>query len=158
MSIQRVGHVVLKVRDLEKAKDFYVGVLGMKIGNYHPERGMFLRFGDYHHDITIFKTGDDAAPPTENQVGLVHVALITDGVASVRDYYDRCKAAGVEIVGMTNHAITNSLYVKDPEGNTIEIYAGVPTEEYDWREQGMGFIQRPFDIEAVSAEAAQATP
>ena len=73
-------------------------------------------------------------------------------------YYDRCKAAGVEIVGTTNHAITNSLYVKDPEGNTIEIYADVPTEEYDWREQGMGFIQRPFDIEAVSAEAAQAPP
>lgn len=156
MGIQRVGHVVLKVRDLEKAKDFYVGVLGMKVGNYDPKRGMFLRFGDYHHDIAIFKTGDDATLPSDNQVGLVHVALITDGVESVRAYYDRCKAAGVEIVGTTNHAITNSLYVKDPEGNTIEIYADVPADEYDWREKGMGFIRNPFDIEAVSPEATQA--
>ena len=158
MGIQRVGHVVLKVRDLEKAKAFYVDVLGMKVGAYNPERGMFLRFGDYHHDIAIFKTGDDAALPTDNQVGLVHVALVTDGVASVRQYYDRCKAAGVEIVGTSDHAVTNSLYVKDPEGNTIEIYADVPTDEYDWREKGMGFIQRPFDIEAVTPEVAQAAP
>jgi catechol 2,3-dioxygenase len=125
----------------------------MKIGNYDAERGMFLRFGDYHHDIAIFKTGDDADLPTENQVGLVHVALITDGVETVREYYDRCKAAGVEIVGTTNHAVTNSLYVKDPEGNTIEIYADVPADEYDWRENGMGFIRREFDIEAVPAAA-----
>ena len=67
----------------------------------------------------------------------------------MRQYYDRAKAEGVEIAGWTNHAITNSLYVKDPEGNTIEIYADVPSEEYDWRERGMGFINRPFDIEAV---------
>ncbi len=56
MGMQRVVHVVLKVRDLEEAKGFYVGVLGMKVGNYDPKRGMFLRFGDYHHDIAIFKT------------------------------------------------------------------------------------------------------
>jgi catechol-2,3-dioxygenase len=148
MPIKRVGHVVIKVRDLEKAKRFYCGFLGMKVGNESP-RGMFLRFDDYHHDIAIFKTGDDADPPKDNQVGLVHIALVTDGVETVRRYYDRAKAEGVEIAGWTNHAITNSLYVKDPEGNTIEIYAEVPPEEYDWREQGMGFINRPFDIEAV---------
>ena len=146
MGIQRVGHVVLKMRDLEKAKQFYQGVLGMQIGA-ESERGIFFRFGDYHHDIAVFKTGDDADPPKSNQVGLVHVALVTDGVESVRRMYDRCKEMGVEIVGASNHAVTNSLYVKDPEGNTIEIYAEVP--EYNWREEGMGFIVRPFDIEAV---------
>ncbi len=154
MGIQRVGHVVLKVRDLEKAKAFYVGILGMKIGKEDSKRGMFLRFDDYHHDIAIFKTGEDAALPTENQVGLVHVALVTDGIETVRHYYDRCKAAGVEIVGTTNHAITNSLYIKDPEGNTIEIYAEVP--EYNWREEGMGFMASPLDIEAVPAKEPSA--
>ena len=150
MGIQRVGHVVLKMRDLEKAKAFYQGVLGMKIGA-ESERGIFFRFGDYHHDIAVFKTSDDADLPKANQVGLVHVALVTDGVETVKHYYDRCKEMGVEIVGTTNHAITNSLYIKDPEGNTIEIYAEVPASEYDWRERGMGFISRPFDIEAVGA-------
>jgi len=78
--IQRVGHVVLKMRDLEKARQFYCGVLGMTLANFDPDRGMFLRFDDYHHDIAIFKTGPDADPPKKNQVGLVHVALV------VRDY------------------------------------------------------------------------
>src|SRR4030095_12843683 len=94
---------------------------------------------------------DDADLPTENQVGLVHIALVTDGVPTGRHYYDRAKALAVEITGWTNHTLTNSLYVKDPEGNTIEIYADVPLEEYNWPERGMGFISRPFDIEAVPA-------
>ena len=152
MPIQRVGHVVIKMRDLEKAKAFYRDFLGMKIGA-ESERGIFFRFDDYHHDIAVFKTGDDADPPKANQVGLVHVALVTDGIETVKHYYDRCKEFGVEVVGTNNHAITNSLYIKDPEGNTIEIYAEVPAEEYNWRESGMGFISRPFDIEAVGAAA-----
>ncbi|MCA1647312.1 MAG: VOC family protein [Chloroflexi bacterium] len=153
MPIQRVGHVVLKVRDLDKARRFYCDFLGMTIGN-SSERGLFLRFNDYHHDIAIFKVGDDAEPPKDNQVGLVHVALVTDGVDTVRQFYDRAKAMNVEITGWTSHAITNSLYVKDPEGNTIEIYADVPVEEYDWHAQGMGFISRAFDIQAVPARAS----
>jgi len=150
VGIQRVGHVVLKMRDLEKAKAFYQGVLGMKIGA-ESERGIFFRFGDYHHDIAVFKTGDDADLPKANQVGLVHVALVTDGVQTVKAMYERCKEMGVEIVGSNDHAITKSLYIKDPEGNTIEIYAEVP--EYNWREEGMGFISRPFDIEQIPAPA-----
>ena len=151
MGIQRVGHVVLKMRDLEKAKSFYQGVLGMKIGA-ESERGIFFRFGDYHHDIAVFKTGDDADLPKANQVGLVHVALVTDGVETVKAMYERCKAMGVEITGSNDHAITKSLYIKDPEGNTIEIYAEVP--EYNWREEGMVFISRPFDLEKVAAPAS----
>src|SRR5262249_14603506 len=103
MPIRRVGHVVLKVRDLDKARRFYCDFLGMTIGNA-SERGMFLRFNDYHHDLAIFKTGDDADPPRDNQVGLVHVALVTDGVQTVREFYDRAKAMGVEVTGWTNHA------------------------------------------------------
>lgn len=146
MAIKRVGHVVLKVRDLEKAKQFYVDFLGMTIGNENPERGMFLRFNDYHHDIAIFKTGDDAEPPKDNQVGLVHVALVCDSDEAVRGYYDRAREQGVEITGWTDHDVTHSLYLKDPEGNTIELYAETA---YDWRNEGMGFRSREFDIEAI---------
>ena len=142
-----VRHVVLKMRDLEAAKRFYCGVLGMKIGKEDPERGLFLRFGDYHHDIAIFKTRPDADPPKENQVGLVHVALLVENLDVVKAWYDRCKALGVPIVGTTDHAITNSVYIRDPEGNVLEIYCDMP--EYDWRRQGMGFIARPLDLESA---------
>jgi catechol 2,3-dioxygenase len=96
MAIKRVGHVVLKMRDMQKAKQFYVDFLGMKIGNEVEGRGMFLRFGDYHHDIAIFKTADDADLPKENQVGLVHVALVCDSDAAVRGFYDRARERGIE--------------------------------------------------------------
>jgi catechol 2,3-dioxygenase len=153
MAIKRVGHVVLKLREPEKAKWFYCDVLGMKVGNEGPG-GMFLRFNDYHHDIAIFKTADDAEAPKEEQVGLVHVALVAEDVHALREIYDRCLAMGVEIVGTADHDITNSLYIKDPEGNTIEIYAET---SYDWRTNGMGFRSKPFDLDAVSAPTKVAT-
>jgi catechol 2,3-dioxygenase len=147
--IRRVGHVVLKMRDMEKARAFYCGVLGMKLANYDPDRGMFLRFDDYHHDIAVFKTGPDADPPKKNQVGLVHVALVVDSLDTVKAWYQRLKAHGVPIVGTADHAVTNSMYFEDPEGNVLEIYC--ERTDYDWHTQGMGFISHPLDLEAVPA-------
>ena len=145
--IKKVGHVVLKCQDLEKAREFYVDVLGMTLAKFDPNRGMFLRFNDYHHDIAIFKTGPDADPPKQNQVGLVHVALVVDDLDTVKAWYAKLKAHGVPIVGTADHAVTNSMYFKDPEGNTLEIYCEVPFSVYDWHTQGMGFIAHPLDLE-----------
>ena len=152
--IKKVGHVVLKCQDLEKAREFYVDVLGMTLAKFDPNRGMFLRFNDYHHDIAIFKTGPDADPPKQNQVGLVHVALVVDDLDTVKAWYAKLKARGVPIVGTADHAVTNSMYFKDPEGNTLEIYCEVPFSVYDWHTQGMGFIAHPLDLETEPAEAA----
>jgi len=150
MPIQRVGHVVIKMRDLEKAKQFYQGVLGMKIAEEAPF-GVFFRFNDYHHDIAVFKTSEDADLPKKDQVGLVHIALVADSVETVKEYYDRAKAAGVEIVGSSDHGMTKSLYIKDPEGNEIEIYAEVP--EFNYFENSFVGATKPFDLEAVTAGA-----
>lgn len=150
MGLQRVGHVVIKMRDLEKAKQFYHGVLGMEIGA-ERDFGIFFRFNDYHHDIAVFKTSPDAELPKRDQVGLVHIAVVADSLQTVKAMYERCKAMGVPIVGMTDHAITKSLYIQDPEGNTIEIYAEVP--EYDWRAKGMGGISMPLNLDEVPAHA-----
>ena len=152
MAIKRVGHVVIRMRDMEKAKAFYQGVLGMEIGNEVPF-GIFFRFKDYHHDIAVFKAPADAEAPNDSQVGLVHVALVCDNLADVKEMYDRCKAMGVAIESQTDHAITKSFYVKDPEGNRIEIYCDSP--EYNWREEGMGGIARPWDFEKVEVGAAR---
>ena len=145
--IKKVGHVVLKCQDLEKARHFYVDVLGMTLAKFDPNRGMFLRFNDYHHDIAIFKTGPDADPPKANQGGLVHVALVVDDLETVKAWYARLKAHGVPIVGTADHAVSNSMYFKDPEGNTLEIYCDVPASVYDWHTQGMGFIAHPLNLE-----------
>lgn len=146
-----VRHAVLKVRDLEKAKQFYCGVLGMEIGKEDPQRGMFLRFGNYHHDIAIFKTGPDAEAPKDNQVGLVHLALIVDSLDTVKAWYERCKAMGVNVDHTTNHMITSSFYIKDPEGNTLEIYCD--NTDYDWRANGMGFMAKPLNLETEPVAA-----
>src|SRR5207249_12150179 len=111
-----VKHVVLKVRDLEKARQFYCGVLGMKLGQWDPERGMFLRFNDYHHDIAIFKTGPDADPPKKNQVGLVHVALLVDSLETVKAWYARWKALGVPSVGPADTAVTERVNSEHQSG------------------------------------------
>jgi catechol 2,3-dioxygenase len=148
MPIQRVGHVVIKMRDLEKAKQFYQGVLGMKIAEEAPF-GVFFRFNDYHHDIAVFRTDPEADLPKKDQVGLVHIALVADNVQSVKEYYDRAKAMGVEIVGSSDHGMTKSLYIKDPEGNEIEIYAEVP--EFNYLENSFVGATKPFDLEAVPA-------
>lgn len=149
MGIERVGHVVIKMRDLEKAKQFYHGVLGMEIGA-ERDFGIFFRFNNYHHDIAVFKTSPDAELPKDDQVGLVHVALVADSLQTVKAMYERCKELGVPIVGATDHTMTKSLYIKDPEGNTIEIYCEVP--EYDWRTNGMGGLNSRLDLEAVPAQ------
>lgn len=147
MGLQRVGHVVIKMRDLERAREFYQGVLGMKVSVDRPDFGIFFRFNDYHHDIAVFKTSDDAELPKKDQVGLVHIAVVADSLETVKAMYERCKEKGVEIVSTTDHGMTKSLYIHDPEGNTIEIYAEVP--EYNWRENG--FRGTPLDLEAVPA-------
>ena len=150
MGIERVGHVVIKMRDLEAAKRFYGEILGMKITEERPDFGIFFRFNDYHHDIAVFKVGEDADPPKRNQVGLAHVALVADSFETVRAMHRRLKEHGVEITATTDHGMTKSLYCKDPDGNAIEIYCEVP--EYDWRTQGLGGANnRPLDLEAPVA-------
>jgi catechol 2,3-dioxygenase len=138
------------MRDLDKAKEFYQGVLGMKIAEEAPF-GIFFRFNDYHHDIAVFKTSPDADLPKKDQVGLVHVALVADSVQTVKAMYDRCKEMGVTIEGTADHGMTKSLYIRDPEGNEIEIYAEVP--EFNYLEESFVGATKAFDLDSVPATA-----
>jgi catechol-2,3-dioxygenase len=145
MGIERVGHVVLKMRDLEAAKLFYGEILGMQISSDQSPRAIFFRFGDYHHDIGVFKVSEDAEPPKDDQVGLGHVALVVDSPESLVQMHKRLKDHDVTIETTMDHGMTLSLYVLDPGGNVIEIYCEVP--EFDWRAD---FSRRdPLDVEAV---------
>lgn len=146
MAIQRVGHVVLKMRDLDEAKRFYGDVLGMKVTDEREDFGVFFRFGDYHHDIAVFKVNEDAAAPEKNQVGLAHVALVTDGLDTVKAWYKRLKAHDVQGIRTQDHGITKSLYFRDPEGNELEIYCEVP--EKPWQEVDTIIKADSLDLES----------
>jgi catechol 2,3-dioxygenase len=161
MPIERVGHVAIKMRDLDAAKRFYGDILGMKIIAEVKGVGVFFGFQEWPDDIAVVKVGDDAESPQPNQVGLAHIALRTDSFATVKAMYQRLKEHNVTIVRAVDHGVTKSVYCLDPEGNQIEIFCAVP--EVDWRalvkkleeaktlEEVMK-LNVPLDFEAVSAD------
>jgi catechol 2,3-dioxygenase len=150
MPIERVGHVVIKMRDLDEAKRFYRDILGMKITDEREGFGVFFRFQDYHHDIAVFKVNDDAESPQKNQVGLAHIALVADSFDTVKAMHQRLKEHEVPIVRTVDHGITRSVYFTDPEGNELEVYCEVP--EKPWQEVDTIIKADPMDLEAVSAD------
>ncbi len=146
MPIERVGHVVLKMRDLEAAKRFYHGVLGMRIADERDGFGVFFRFGDYHHDIAAFKVAEDASAPEKNQVGLAHIALVADSFDTVKAMHTRLKSHAVPILRTVDHGVTKSVYFNDPEGNELEIYCEVP--ESPWQSLDTIIKSEPIDLDA----------
>ena len=150
MPIERVGHVVIKMRDLDAAKRFYRDILGMKITDEREGFGVFFRFQDYHHDIAVFKVDEDADAPQRNQVGLAHIALVADSFDTVKTMHRRLKEHNVPIVRTVDHGITKSVYFQDPEGNELEIYCEVP--EVDWHDVETIIVADPIDLEATPAD------
>jgi catechol 2,3-dioxygenase len=124
MKVERVGHVVLKVRDLDRATQFYSGVLGLKEVARFPGRMVFFSAtGENHHDLAVMTVGADAPSPPDNAVGLAHVALkIGDSLEALKEAKARLEAHGVPIRGIRDHRVSQSIYAEDPDGNTIELY------------------------------------
>lgn len=150
IGIERVGHIVLRVADVDTSVAFYRDVLGMETMRHNSGTAAFMSFGTLHHDIGLFKdTGDH----TRGSLGLAHVALrLTGGDAELRIAYDTLKASGVVIDHTADHGMTHSVYFLDPDGNTLEIYVDVYSENEGkdvMRNKG-GYRER-LDIEAVLA-------
>ncbi|WP_374448959.1 VOC family protein [Stella sp.] len=122
MRIQALGHVVLKVRNREKAEAFYGGLLGLPIVARFDRMGMtFFSLGN-HHDFAVAAVGDDAPGPVREGVGLAHVAFkIGDDVATLKSAKAELEAAGVSTVA-ADHGVSKSLYFSDPDGNRVELY------------------------------------
>ncbi len=119
--IERVGHVVLMVSDVDKSVDFYRNVLGMELVRYVPDlRHAFMSFGRQHHDIGLFEVKTE---PTRGSIGLSHVALvIRGGYDELVKHYEHAKAQGAEMAGAMDYGMTKGFYVKDPDGHRIEVY------------------------------------
>jgi catechol 2,3-dioxygenase len=139
MEVKELGHIVLYVRDLERSAHFYRDVLGWR--QIVPSDGQTLPFpavmfsapgGRTHHELLLIEVGASAAsPPAGRRTGLYHFGLkIGDSDDELRDALTQLQASGVNIVGATDHTVTHSLYIEDPDGNEIELYVDVPG--VDW--------------------------
>ncbi len=134
MKIESLGHVVLKVTDLERAERFYTGVLGMEVCARFDEQGMRMSFFSLgnHHDLALFEVSGEEASGGEQAAGLHHVAFcLGQSLDRLVEAKEQLEAAGVE-VDPTDHDVTKSLYFSDPDGNLIEVYVDVSDA---WRQE-----------------------
>lgn len=122
MKVQSLGHVVIKVRNQQRAEAFYNGVLGLPIAARSPRSPMtFFTLGN-HHDFAVLAVGDDAPDGPDGAPGLLHVAFkVGDDQDALRAARDRLKAAGASFV-LRDHGVTQSIYLNDPDGNGVELY------------------------------------
>jgi catechol 2,3-dioxygenase len=120
---RKVGHVVLKVRDLKRAEQFYTEVLGFEVvTRLNRPRGVFFTLGEQHHDLAVLEVPPEADVVKEKQVGLHHVALQVGSFAELQECYRTLKAQNVTITRTIDHLITKSIYFLDPDGNGLELY------------------------------------
>ena len=122
MRIESLGHVVIKVRDLKTAEEFYNVVLGIPIqSRSEADQMTFFSLGQ-HHDFAIIAIGPNAPAPDADAVGTHHIAFKVDGIDSLREAKTRLEAESV-VVAPVDHHVTKSLYFRDPDGNAIELFA-----------------------------------
>ena len=117
---RRIGHVVLKVRDAQRSKDFYTRTLGLKVA-YDSPGAVFLSFGTQHHDLALFQLATGEAPG-EAQPGLHHVAWQLGSFEELQAAHRELSALGVVVESTVEHNVTRSVYFPDPDGNRVELY------------------------------------
>lgn len=127
---QRLGHVVLRVRDLQRSEEFYTQIVGLEVKGRGGDRMVFFRSNkDVDHDLAIAKLGDDAPGPEQTRVGLYHVAYEFESINDIKEAYRVVNEKGVTIAGYGDHGDTKGLYILDPDGIEIELFALAPDLE-----------------------------
>jgi catechol 2,3-dioxygenase len=152
-----IGHVHLKVADLDSALDFYVGVLGFELMQRFGDQAAFVAAGGYHHHLGLNTwESKGGAPPPPGTTGLYHVAIRYPDRKTLADALRRVLDAGVRVDGATDHGVSEAIYLRDPDGNGIELYRDRPREEWPRPSDGNGvaMFNAPFDLDALLAELA----
>jgi catechol 2,3-dioxygenase len=150
-----IGHVHLKVADIERALGFYCGVLGFDLTQRLGDEAAFVSAGGYHHHIGL-NTWESrgGSPPPAGTTGLFHVAIRYPDRASLADALRRVRAAGLQLTGASDHGVSEALYLRDPDDNGVELYVDRPQEEWPFDADGrVAMFTRPLDLDALLAEA-----
>jgi catechol 2,3-dioxygenase len=150
----RIGHVHLKVADLERAIGFYHGVLGFDVVQRLGDAAAFLSAGGYHHHIGL-NTWESlgGAAPAPGSTGLYHTAILYPTRVALADAFRRVVAAGIDVDGAADHGVSESLYLRDPDDNGVELYCDRPQEGWPRHADGsLAMYTRPLDLARLLAE------
>ena len=150
-----IGHVHLKVADIDRALDFYVGVLGFDVMARMGDQAAFISAGGYHHHIGL-NTWESrgGSPPAPGTTGLYHVAIRYPSRVALAGALRRLVQAGVPLSGASDHGVSEALYLNDPDGNGIELYCDRPKDEWPRDENGdFTMFTRPLDLQGLLAAA-----
>jgi catechol 2,3-dioxygenase len=154
----RIGHVHLKVSDLERALRFWRDTIGLEEQQRMGDRAVFLSAGGYHHHVAL-NTWESAGgqPPPPGTTGLYHVALLYPDRPSLARALRRVLDAGIELEGASDHGVSEALYLRDPDGNGVELYRDRDRAEWPRDAQGgLAMVTRRLDVRALLAEAPAA--
>jgi catechol 2,3-dioxygenase len=147
----RIGHVHLKVADLDRALGFYCGVLGFELMQRFGTQAAFIAAGGYHHHIGL-NTWESlgGSPPPSGTTGLYHVAILYPTRAVLADALRRLIAAGIPLDGASDHGVSEALYLRDPDQNGVELYWDRPEDAWPRSPQGeLAMVTQPLDLAAL---------
>jgi len=152
-----IGHVHLKVADIERALEFYCGVLGFELTTRMGEQAAFVSAGGYHHHIGLNTWESRAAPPPPpGTTGLYHLAIRYPTRAALADALRRLLDAGIPLSGASDHGVSEALYLNDPDRNGVELYWDRPREQWPRTPAGeLTMFTAPLDLDSLLAEAPQ---
>lgn len=154
----RIGHVHLKVSELQRSLDFYCGVLGFELMQRMGNSAAFISAGGYHHHIGLntWESAGGQAPPA-CATGLYHLAILYPNRKELSDALRRVIEAGIPLDGAADHGVSEALYLRDPDGNGVELYRDRPEQEWPRDSQGkLAMFTHPLDVRALLAEAHDA--
>ena len=150
-----IGHVHLKVADIERALGFYVGVLGFELKQRMGDQAAFIAAGEYHHHIGLNTWQSlGGSPPPPGSTGLFHTAIRYPDRAQLADALRRVVEAGIPITGASDHGVSEAIYLNDPDQNGVELYRDRPESEWPRDpDGGVAMMSIPLDLDALLAEA-----
>jgi catechol 2,3-dioxygenase len=152
----RIGHVHLKVADIERALAFYCGVLGFEVTQRYGDQAVFLAAGGYHHHIAL-NTWESlgGSPPPRSSTGLYHLAILYPTRATLADALRRLRMAGIPLDGASDHGVSEALYLRDPDQNGVELYCDRPEAAWPRTADGrLEMVTRRLDLDDLLAEPA----
>lgn len=155
-SATRIGHVHLKVADLQRSLDFYCGLLGFELTTTYGEDAAFISAGGYHHHIGLNTwMSKNGTPPSRNSTGLFHTAILLPERRDLAFLLKRIKDANYPIIGASDHGVSEALYLNDPDENGVELYWDKSESDWPKKEDGsLDMYTRPLDLRSLLSELA----